>query len=203
MFALVFNFPGGRYHSTPWGSHVNEADVAWPPEPWRILRALIACYWRKGDFSRWNETDLALLVDRLSSDPPIYRLPEGAIHAHTRHYMPVPPAKKTLIFDAFAHLPKGEAIVVAWPDLVLERNLICLASNLAEGIGYLGRAESWTECFATTDWDPANANCEPLGDSLGIDDSGRTCDRPYHCRRVRGEADSAYGSSGRGRDHSR
>ena len=23
--------------------------LAWPPEPWRLLRALIATHWRKGD----------------------------------------------------------------------------------------------------------------------------------------------------------
>jgi CRISPR-associated protein Csb2 len=42
MLALAFTFPAGRYHATPWGRHVNEADVAWPPEPWRILRTLVA-----------------------------------------------------------------------------------------------------------------------------------------------------------------
>ena len=47
MFALAFRFPADRYHATPWGRNVNEADVAWPPEPWRLLRALIAAWWRK------------------------------------------------------------------------------------------------------------------------------------------------------------
>jgi len=42
MLALSFTFPGGRYHATPWGRHVNEADLEWPPSPWRIVRALIA-----------------------------------------------------------------------------------------------------------------------------------------------------------------
>ncbi len=170
MFALVFNFPAGRYHSTPWGRHVNEADVAWPPEPWRILRALIACYWRKTDRERWDEIDLARLVDRLSSESPVYSLPDGAIHSHTRHYMPVPRQKTTLVFDAFAHLPKGAPIVVAWPDIILDLSLLGLASNLAKGIGYLGRAESWTECFATAEWDPTTVNCEPVGDSLDSDE---------------------------------
>ena len=171
MFALEFNFPGGRYHSTPWGQHVNEGDIAWPPEPWRILRALIACYWRKTDLSHWSEIDLARLVEQLSSDSPVYRLPERAIHAHTRHYMPAQSKKTTLIFDAFAHLPQGDPIIVAWPDVVLDRRLMALASDLAEGIGYLGRAESWTECLATTEWDPGSVNCEPVGDSLDTDDS--------------------------------
>ena len=161
MFALTFSFPTGRYHATPWGRHVNEADVAWPPEPWRILRALVASYWRKGDRVRWSEDALARLMDALAEDAPIYYLPEGAIHAHTRHYMPAP-VKTTLVFDAFAHLPKGEKIVAAWPELDLDSELFGLATDLAEGIGYLGRAESWVDCEATSDWE-GDANCRPVG----------------------------------------
>ena len=160
MFALTFSFPSGRYHATPWGRHVNEADVAWPPEPWRILRALVASYWRKGDQVRWSEDALARLMDALAEDVPIYHLPKGAIHAHTRHYMPTP--KMTLVFDAFAHLSKGEQIVAAWPELELDVELFDLAADLAEGIGYLGRAESWVDCKATTDWNQEASNCRPV-----------------------------------------
>ena len=169
MFALTFSFPTGRYHATPWGRHVNEADIAWPPEPWRILRALVASYWRKGDRVRWSEDALARLIDALAEDAPIYHLPKGAIHAHTRHYMPAPVKKKTLVFDAFAHLPEGEKIVVAWPELELDAELFGLAADLAEGISYLGRAESWVDCEATRDWDPRNANCCPSGKNGATD----------------------------------
>ncbi len=161
MFALTFTFPLGRYHATPWGRHVNEADVAWPPEPWRILRALVATYWRKGDRVRWSEDTLARLVDALAQDAPIYHLPPGVIHAHTRHYMPTP--KMTLVFDAFAHLSKDEQIVAAWPELELDVELFDLAADLAEGLGYLGRAESWVECGTITDWNQDVANCHPVG----------------------------------------
>ena len=161
MFTLTFSFSAGRYHATPWGRHVNEADVAWPPESWRILRALVASYWRKGDWVRWSEDALARLMDALAEDAPIYRLPEGAIHAHTRHYMPAP-VKTTLVFDAFAHLPEGQKIVVAWPELDLDAELFDLAADLAGGIGYLGRAESWVDCEAIRDWDPEKANCRPV-----------------------------------------
>ena len=147
MLALSFSFPARRYHATPWGRHVNEADVAWPPEPWRILRALIATYWRKGTCVDWSKEDAASLIDALAAAPPIYHLPDGAVHAHTRHYMPAP-TKTTLVFDAFAHLPDGAAIVVAWPDLELEPQQFALVADLADGIGYLGRAESWVECTA-------------------------------------------------------
>ena len=164
MLALSFSFPARRYHATPWGRHVNEADVAWPPEPWRILRALIATYWRKGACVHWSKEDAASLVDALAAAPPIYHLPDGAVHAHTRHYMPAP-TKTTLVFDAFAHLPDGAAIVVAWPDLVLEPQQFALVADLAGGIGYLGRAESWVECTALTAWDVGQANCLPADDS--------------------------------------
>ncbi len=167
MFALTFRFPAGRYHATPWGRNVNEADVAWPPEPWRLLRALIAAWWRKGDNKRWSEGDLAALVDALAEIPPDYHLPEGAIHAHTRHYMPQGKLNKgrertTLVFDGFVHLPDGAEIVAAWPDVTLNGDLFELASDLAESVGYLGRAESWTECRALNDWN-GEANCQIVG----------------------------------------
>ena len=161
MLALSFSFPAHRYHATPWGRHVNEADVAWPPEPWRILRGLIATYWRKGTCVHWSKEEAASLIDALAGAPPIYHLPDGAVHAHTRHYMPAP-SRKTLVFDAFAHLPDEEAIVVAWPDLMLEPAQFDLVADLADGIGYLGRAESWVECTAAADWDATQANCLPL-----------------------------------------
>lgn len=193
MFALTFSFLASRYHATPWGRHVNEADVAWPPEPWRILRALVASYWRKGDRKRWSGDDLARLIDALAEAPPVYYLPEGAIHAHTRHYMPAP-VKSTLVFDAFAHLPKHEKIIVAWPTLELEARLFDLAADLAEGIGYLGRAESWTDCQATTAWNPDEANCLPNGnngDSVRVLAPRHASDYAAERTRLLKEADEA------------
>lgn len=159
MFALVFRFPAGRYHATPWGRHVNEADVAWPPEPWRLLRALIAAWWRKGDRTRWSDDDLARLIETLADHPPAYALPDSVVHSHTRHYMPAP-VKTTLIFDAFVRLPENGEIAAVWRDVTLEAGLFALAGDLANAIGYLGRAESWTECRAVQDWS-GKENCWP------------------------------------------
>ena len=166
MFALAFRFPAGRYHATPWGRNVNEADAAWPPEPWRLLRALIAAWWRKGDRARWSEDDLARLIDTLAETLPEYSLPAGAIHAHTRHYMPTGGLDKgrprtTLVFDAFVRLPEGSTLVAAWPRVTLTPEALAFAADLARAIGYLGRAESWTECEALAEWNGA-ANCGPL-----------------------------------------
>lgn len=168
MFALSFRFPAGRYHATPWGRNVNEADVAWPPEPWRLLRALIATYWRKGDYTRYSEDDLARLIDALAESLPEFSLPEGAIHAHTRHYMPIAGLAKdgrpktTLVFDAFLRLPDDATMVACWSNVTLDANSFALAEDLARAIGYLGRAESWTECEALAEWD-GKPNCRPAG----------------------------------------
>ena len=173
MFGLSFRFPAGRYHATPWGRNVNEADVAWPPEPWRILRALVACYWRKGDRERWSEEDLAQLIDALAEDLPVFRLPHGSIHAHTRHYMPKRKGQsevRTLVFDAFLHLPDGAEVQIVWQNVALEENLLDLARDLSSGMGYLGRAESWTECRVLTEPE-GKANCGPA--ELGF--PGETC----------------------------
>ena len=160
MFALQFRFPVGRYHATPWGRNVNEADVAWPPEPWRILRAIVAAYWRKGDHNRWSADSLGHLIDALAESPPVYQLPVGAVHTHTRHYMPQARGSKTLVFDAFMRLPDGATITAAWPDLSLDTNLFSLVADLAKSIGYLGRAESWTDCEALAEC-PNEPNCAP------------------------------------------
>jgi len=166
MFALAFRFPAGRYHATPWGRNVNEADVAWPPEPWRLLRALIAAWWRKGNRARWSEEDLARLIDMLAETLPEYSLPGGAIHAHTRHYMPTGGLDKgrpktTLVFDAFVRLPRDSTLIAAWPRVTLDPERFALAANLAQAVGYLGRAESWSECEALAEWQ-GDLNCRPL-----------------------------------------
>ena len=173
MFALEFRFPAGRYHATPWGRNVNEADVAWPPEPWRLLRALIAAWWRKGDRTRWSEDDIARLIDTLAETLPEYSLPAGAIHAHSRHYMPTGildkgRPKTTLVFDAFVRLPRGSTLVAAWPSVTLAPEAFAFAADLAGAIGYLGRAESWTECQALEDWE-GTTNCRPLDGSADGD----------------------------------
>ena len=106
MLAISLRFLAGRYHATPWGRHVNEADIAWPPDPWRITRALIATWYRKLDHDRFPRERLVALLSALAVESPVYKLP-AAVHAHTRHYMPVIEGgkeKRTLIFDAFARV---------------------------------------------------------------------------------------------------
>ncbi|MES0872860.1 type I-G CRISPR-associated protein Csb2 [Sinimarinibacterium thermocellulolyticum] len=144
MLAVALTFPAGRYHATPWGRHVNEADVAWPPDPWRLVRALIATWHRKLDSDRYPRERLKSLLARIAEAPaPSFRLPEDVIYAHTRHYMPTKGDKRTMIFDAFVRLRPDDPVVIAWPELELSNDEQDLLDALLDVLGYFGRAESW------------------------------------------------------------
>jgi len=160
MLAIAFNFLAGRYHATPWGRHVNEADVAWPPDPWRISRSLIAVWHRKLDPSVYPYEQLQRLLAALAdAAPPSYQLPKVAIHAHSRHYMPGRGDKRTLVFDAFARIDADEPLTVIWPELDLAPELTALLDALLENLGFLGRAESWVEAARQPQAPPPN--CVP------------------------------------------
>ena len=160
MLAIAFTFPAGRYHATPWGRHVNEADVAWPPDLWRISRALIAVWHRKLDQARYPRVRLDELLTLLANaEPPSFRLPNVAVHSHTRHYMPGKNDKRTLVFDAFVRVADDDPVVIAWPDLVLNDAQAELLDALLESLGFLGRAESWVDARRANA--PAEFNCIP------------------------------------------
>lgn len=142
MLRLRFDFPAGRYHATPWGHHVNEGLVEWPPSPWRILRALLATGYTK---LGWQQVpaEMRRLVEALAASEPTYWLPR-ATSGHTRHYMPVKGWKKgvqktSLVIDAFVK-PAGPLCMV-WPAALTEDQRALLAQLLSR-LGYLGRAES-------------------------------------------------------------
>lgn len=142
MLRLRFDFPAGRYHATPWGHHVNEGLVEWPPSPWRILRALLATGYTKLGWQRAPD-EMRGLVEALAASEPTYRLPY-ATSGHTRHYMPVRGWKKgvqktSLVIDAFIK-PTGP-LCVEWPAALAEDQRGLLAQLLSR-LGYLGRAES-------------------------------------------------------------
>ncbi|EIT71382.1 MULTISPECIES: type I-U CRISPR-associated protein Csb2 [Hydrocarboniphaga] len=162
MLAIAFQFPAGRYHATPWGRHVNEADVAWPPDLWRLSRAFIAIWHRKLAHDAFPRERLADLLAALAeAAPPSYRLPQSVVHAHTRHYMPGKGDKKTLVFDAFARLSSDDELVMAWPALELASPQLELLDTLLEHLGYLGRAESWVHAFRKSQVED-DYNCKPI-----------------------------------------
>src|SRR5262245_41855325 len=102
MPVIELTFPVGRFHATPWGRHVNEGAVEWPPSPWRILRALIATWHLKATDAVEEQTMRSLIL-ALAQRAPRYRVPAAAL-AHTRHYMPYNEGKNektTKVFDTF------------------------------------------------------------------------------------------------------
>ncbi len=160
---LSLRFPAGRYHATRWGSHANEADIEWPPSPWRILRALVAAWHRKLWPAQFPEDLLATLIDRLSLSDAFYRLPP-IVRAHTRHYMPVgaAAADRKIVFDAFARVDPDDDVVVAWPGVTLDDRERDLLVALVHVTGYLGRAESWLEARVMEGYE-GTFDCAPAG----------------------------------------
>ena len=153
MPTLKLRFPGGRYHATPWGHHVNEGLIEWPPSPWRLLRALIACGFTS---QHWEDVpQLArMLIDKLASVQPRYRLPVITA-AHSRHYMPYIEGKNqntTLVWDTFANVGNSDDdyIIVHWPCEITSEESALLAT-LARNLNYLGRSESWVEAELVRD----------------------------------------------------
>ncbi len=147
MVVVELIFPSGRYHATPWGAHVNEGLVEYPPSPWRLLRSLIAawhCKLRPPQAAAAGEEQRVLgsLLISLAGELPCYRLPP-ALAAHTRHYMPPFKGKTTKVLDAFLDLGRDAVLQIAWPGVLLDDQQASLFGRLTRVLGFLGRAESW------------------------------------------------------------
>ncbi len=202
MTAIELTFPAGRFHATPWGRHVNEGAVEWPPSPWRLLRALVAT-WKGKMPDQATEPEMRRLLTALST-PPEFALPP-ATASHTRHYMPwfkKGPGDKTLVFDSFVAVEKSAPVRILWPHLTLDESQRELLAGLLGHVGSLGRAESWCSGRLLDDaaLSSIHTNCRPVN---GIPLSGDVV-------RVLGvEPDSAFQNnhnphhettSGRGKD---
>lgn len=144
MIEIAIHFTARRYHATPWGRHVNEGAVEWPPSPWRMLRALLSVGFRKHGWTTLPE-DARTLIEALAEHPPRYLLPPSH-HAHTRHYMPTDgtPPGKTKVLDAFLRFADVQPLRVRY-DAELDVDQRALLAELLGGIQYLGRAESWCD----------------------------------------------------------
>jgi CRISPR-associated protein Csb2 len=146
MVGLALRFDLGRYHANPWGAHVNEAAVEWPPSPWRLVRALYAV----------GRTNVTLADDQGSLDraltaiiegpPPVFQLPP-AVPGHTRHYIPkttyslAKPGETAKIIDAFVAVHPNDELRVWW-DAELDRDASQALAGAVERLPYLGRSES-------------------------------------------------------------
>ena len=147
--SVAFRFPAGRYHATPFGHHVNEGLIEWPPSPWRLLRALISVGYTTDVWCGAGPPEAArCVIEKLSIQPPCYFLPP-AIGAHSRHYMPIGVLnsttkieKTTLVFDTWARVEDRE-LVTTWRNTHLDDTELSILNTLVERLNYLGRSESW------------------------------------------------------------
>ena len=178
MPTLVLRFPGRRYHATPWGHHVNEGLIEWPPSPWRLLRALLsvgytALGWDAALDEPWRSEpppDARSLIIKLASVLPTYSLPP-ATGAHSRHFMPVGKFKDarehtTLVFDTWAQIERGE-VRIRW-DVSLTPEEAQLLEKLTAHLGYLGRSESWVIARLVDDAEVGASDCRPCGDDEAL-----------------------------------
>lgn len=172
--SIAFRFVAGRYHATPFGHHVNEGLIEWPPSPWRLLRALLSVGYTSGIWSGDDAPpDFAnSLIKSLAEELPGYCLPP-IIGTHTRHYMPVGVLdgkrgieKTTLVFDTWARIeqPEHQPLIATWPDTVLgpaERQML---GRLVNQLNYLGRSESWVQASVLAEDETVpESNCVPEG----------------------------------------
>jgi CRISPR-associated protein Csb2 len=168
MIALSLRFLTGRFHATPWGRHVNEGALEWPPSPWRILRAMVATWKRKlNDDPSCSYASTESLLKKLSCLP-LFVLPRAST-GHTRHFMPwfkKGPDDRTLVFDAFVSIDNIDDVIIFWSDVLLDEAEKKALHSIASGMGYLGRAESWVEARVLDNAEAQEAyqrlNCYPL-----------------------------------------
>lgn len=144
MINIAFRFLAGRYHATPWGRHVNEGAVEWPPSPWRILRALVATWKRTLPDLPQNQVEP---IFRALADLPEFLLPPAST-GHTRHFMPwfkKGPDDRTLVFDTFVAVCCQTPLQAHWPNALLSDEHRNVLARLLNHLSTLGRSESWCE----------------------------------------------------------
>lgn len=148
MFAIRMRFLAGRFHATPWGHHVNEGVVEYPPSLWRLLRSLVATFYRvfpeRAHENGGDNNSVSLLKNILAklSAPPDFRLPNAAV-AHTRHYDQANDGVK--FFDTFVAVNPNDELLWLWRDVALDGEEREALADLLVSLGTFGRAEAWCE----------------------------------------------------------
>lgn len=146
MIGLTITFDLGRAHATPWGTHVNEAAIEWPPSPWRIMRALLAASYTHAEVIPERDRLREAMHVLATAPAPEYVLPPST-PAHTRHYYPLASwsptnsGKTSLVVDAFRAVEPDAELHVCW-DTTLEEEKRQALELAATAVGYLGRSES-------------------------------------------------------------
>jgi CRISPR-associated protein Csb2 len=175
MIGLALRFELGRYHANPWGEHVNEGVVEWPPSPWRILRALYSVSRTHADLLGLQETADCALQQLLAAAPPSYTLPPS-LEAHTRHFMPSrswappKPGETDLIFDGFRAIAPEDEVVVWWDADLADDERAALAA-LVNRLGHLGRSESVCAARLLPEREPSTPVSAEPADETSVGDA--------------------------------
>lgn len=161
MIVVGCKFLAGRYHATPWGRHVNEGAVEWPPSPWRFLRALVASW--KRTLPDLSDAEVKPVLKTLATLPPEFVLPPAST-GHTRHYMPwfkKGPDDRTLVFDTFVVVSREASLLIRWPRISLAESQRQILARIVAHLNVFGRSESWCEAVLLDDEEVARIeqNC--------------------------------------------
>lgn len=165
MTTIELKFPAHRFHATPWGRHVNEGAVEWPPSPYRLVRSLYDAWKRK--HAAIPDAAIEELLRALAVEAPSYRLPLATV-SHTRSYLnrnTFDPTEKSLIFDAFVAMSPEAALFVTWPNVQLTTAQSELLGRLLGSLNYLGRSESWIDARLYDGALDEGIRCEPMTES--------------------------------------
>jgi CRISPR-associated protein Csb2 len=169
MIAISLKFLAGRYHATPWGRHVNEGAVEWPPAPWRILRALVAAW--KRTLPNLPQHEVEPILRQLATRPE-FLLPTAST-GHTRHFMPwfkKGPDDRALVFDTFVAVPRDAQVIVRWPHASLDDAQRTTLAHILGNLNTFGRSESWCEAsLVATPLESYGLICRPLDEQLAAD----------------------------------
>ena len=176
MVAIKFTFTANRFHSTPWGRHVNEGVLEWPPSPWRILRGIVAT-WRR-TLPELPSDRVEPILEALVSEYPKFHLPPASM-GHTRHFMPkhetVADRKKrqtTLVLDPFVAVQLEAPLFAVWPNVGLDSRQRSDLELILRNMPYLGRAESWVNAELASEYPDPNSypldNGMPPGGDLEV-----------------------------------
>ncbi len=185
MIALRIDFLAGRFHAAPWSRDVRGGDIEWPPNPWRVLRAIVAAALRDEEGDR---SELLSLLDKLA-DPPMFHVPPSA-EGRTLYYAPAAEGSAeelVLARDSFLALDRGRGRVasafVIYRHAALTEGERALLEACVSRIGDLGAPESW--CELTLCDDPPLPNVDLASHKEG---SEAIVQRLAAVRGLRGEA---------------
>lgn len=138
----------GRYHAHPWGQAQHAmGGPEWPPSPWRLLRAIAACWFDAAEPPCSAEVRDGILNALGRAGAPRIWVPKASF-SEIPFYQPVTVAKpkgreinaRVLHYDHFVVLAAPDVYFAFDTDLTEEQRTVL--SRLLSRARYFGRAES-------------------------------------------------------------